>query len=215
MTTTDTDTGLKPCACGCGTLVKGTWAKGHWAKAQKANREAEPLPAPDDDLGADEIPAELQAEIDALEAADREQDEPPPEELTPDRPAGRLREPRRTTTTSGRRIRVTATIRKDIEAKIRFVLVPAGQIWAARDPICGGTFAHQEPLVSESLAEIVCDSPDLVAWFTGPAGGFMKYFKLAAALQPVGMAVWAHHVTHAVAMPEDAQQPPQHPAYAA
>ena len=215
MTTTVAEPDLKPCKCGCGTLVKGNYAKGHWAKAQKANRQVTPLPAPDDDLGEDEIPADLQAEIDALDAADREQEEGEPEEVTPDKPPGRLREPRsRTPTTSAKRVRLTAAVRKDVEAKIRFVLVPAGQVWQARDPWCGGAFSQQEPEVSSALAEIVCDSPDLLAWFSGPAGGFMKYFRLFMALQPVAMTVWMHHLRH-VELPADAQQPPQMPAYAA
>jgi len=104
-----------------------------------------------------------------------------------------------------------------VHAKIRFVLMPAGRAWASRDPLCGGTFARQEPEISDALAEIVCDSPDLLRWFTGPAGGFMKYFRLLMALEPVALTLWGHHVAHGqVVLAEgEAQQPPQMPAYAA
>ena len=95
---------------------------------------------------------------------------------------------------TGARIRVTATVRKDVEAKIRFVAVPAGRMWASSDPVCGGTFCQQEPEISGALAEIVCDSPDLLAWFTGPQGKYMKFFNLFMACLPVGMAVYGHHL---------------------
>jgi len=132
------------------------------------------------------------------------------DELVPDPPPGHV-------TRQGQRqgrpaaghgkVRVTAALRKDIEAKIRFVLVPTGQVWQARDPACGGTFAYQEPEISASLAEIVCDSPDLIGWFTGPAGGFMKYFRLFMALQPVGLTIYGHHVAHTIELePVERQQ---------
>lgn len=117
--------------------------------------------------------------------------------LTPDPEPAHIR-PQRGRQTSDRAPkqrapRVTATIRKDVEAKISFVLTPAGHAWSARDPVCGTTFLGQVPDISDALADIVCDSPDLLAWFTGPAGGFMKYFKLFMALAPVGFAVSGHH----------------------
>jgi len=202
------------------------YARGHWAKAQKVKKLAL-LPGPDDDIDAGEAipepgpdgPVRTVYPDDDLELPDWLMNgDPPPAEPEPevaaDKPPGRLRD-RPSSGRSGKsKVRITATIRKDIEAKIRFVLMPAGQMWAIRDHVCGVTFAQQEPVISEALAEIICDSPDLVAWFTGPAGGFMKYFKLLMALQPVGLAVWAHHIAHAVQF-EDGQQPPQQPAYAA
>jgi len=141
------------------------------------------------------------------------------EELPPDKAPGHLRSAKagRNAGKPRTRVRVTATVRKDVQAKIGFVLYPAGQVWSVRDPFCGGTFLQQVPDISEAMADLVCDSPDLLAWFTGPAGGFMKYFKLIMAVQPVAMAVWAHHIAHGPqpAYPQDAQQPPQMPAYAA
>ena len=224
MTTTTAEPTLKPCECGCGELVKGRFKRGHYLRDQK--NKLDKLPGPDDDLDGSEPPESFehdgitfnrvrvgelsQADRDAL--ADAMRDNAEEAEIPADKPAGRLKEHGGKAPKA--RIKVTAATRKDVHAKIRFVLVPAGEIWQARDRICGGTFVQQEPAVSDALAEIVCDSPDLLAWFTGPAGGFMKYFRLVMALQPVGLAVWAHHVAHAVEI-VDGQQPQQMPAYAA
>lgn len=95
-------------------------------------------------------------------------------------------------------VRVTAGVRGDIDAKIRFALQVPGAIWQARDPLCGGTFVQQIPDTAEAFTDIVCDSADLVAFFTGPGGNFMKVLKLGAALMPVVQVVAAHHVYHTV-----------------
>ena len=216
MTTVTAETGLHPCECGCGEMVKGKFKRGHYLRDQK--NKLTRLPGPDDDLDSAEN-GEVATDSDAgLSQADRDaladamRDHAEESEIPADKPAGRLKE--RGGKAPKARVRVTATVRRDVHAKIRFVLVPAGGLWQARDPLCGATFAAQEPEVSDALADIVCDSPDLLAFFTGPAGGFMKYFRLMMALQPVGLAVWAHHIAH-VAELVDGQQPQQMPAYAA
>ena len=216
VTTTTAETALHPCECGCGEMVKGRFKRGHYLRDQK--NKLTRLPGPDDELDETEGDPTAPVVPDAL-VRDWEQGEPvilvtgQDGEIPADKPAGRLKE-RGGKTSAKARIKVTAATRKDVHAKIRFVLVPAGGIWQARDRICGGTFVEQEPEVSDALADIVCDSPDLLAFFTGPAGGFMKYFRLVMALQPVGLAVWAHHIAHAVEI-VDGQQPQQMPAYAA
>jgi hypothetical protein len=113
-------------------------------------------------------------------------------------------------------IRVTAGIRQDINAKISMPLEISGRIWQARDPLCGGTFVQQRPDIADALTDIICDSADLVAFFTGPVGGFMKYLNLGAALWPAVEVVTAHHVYHSIAL-EDAQDGPGTPqaSYAA
>lgn len=111
--------------------------------------------------------------------------------------------------TGKRPVRVTASVRGDIDAKIRFALTVPGAIWQARDPVCGGTFIDQRDDIAEALTDIVCDSADLVAFFAGPGGNFMKALKLGAALMPVIQMVAAHHVYHTIEgeQPGDAQQP--------
>ena len=117
--------------------------------------------------------------------------------LPPDPAPGPLRaaQPR------GAHAKVTATVRRDIEAKIRMMLEVPGRVWESRDPLCGGMFVQQLPATSAAWTDIVCDSPDMVAWFTGVGGGFMKWLNAIVALQPVGMVVWGHHVAHTLEIP--------------
>jgi hypothetical protein len=104
--------------------------------------------------------------------------------------------------------RMTAGLKKDIAAKIEFGLMIPATIWQARDPLCGGVFREQIPDVTEAFVDIVADSPDLIAFFAGPGGGFMKALKLGAALMPVGQVMMAHHVYHtAEVIPADPNQP--------
>jgi hypothetical protein len=110
--------------------------------------------------------------------------------------------------------RITAGIRADIGAKIAMPLTIAGGIWAARDPLCGGRFLDQREPIVDALTDIVCDSADLVAFFTGPGGAFMKYLNLGAAVWPVAEMVAAHHVYHSIAL-DDAEPQPNPSSYAA
>lgn len=106
--------------------------------------------------------------------------------------------------------KITVGIRGDIDAKVRFALTVPGSIWQARDPLCGGVFVQQIPETADALTDIICDSADLVAFFTGPGGAFMKYLKLGAALMPVGQVIMAHHVYHSVEIAEgEPEQAPQ------
>jgi hypothetical protein len=98
---------------------------------------------------------------------------------------------------------VTQVTRRDIDAKISLGLTISGSVWAARDPLCGGTFMEQRGEISGALTEIVCQSADLIAWFSGSGGQFMLWLNLAAACWPVATAVMAHHVYHSVTMEPD------------
>ena len=228
----------RTCACGCGEPVTGTWKRGHSIRGRATRLQALPSPdLPDEEL--DDL-------IDMPVYVHMEDGNPEPEPLRPVRGPQRPVEPvsrepedeegldddvepahvassRRERAKAGRpsstgaRVRVTATMRKDVEAKIRFVAVPAGRMWASTDPICGGTFCQQEPEISGALAEIVCDSPDLLAWFTGPQGKYMKFFNLFMACVPVGMAVYGHHLAHRGEdeMPDGQAPPVDYTQYAA
>jgi hypothetical protein len=99
-----------------------------------------------------------------------------------------------------RKVTVSVTMRADISAKVSMPLAIAGSIWEARDPLCGGTFVRQRPDIADALTDIICDSADLVAFFTGPGGAFMKYLNLGAALWPVIEVAAAHHVYHSIAV---------------
>lgn len=92
---------------------------------------------------------------------------------------------------------VSARIQKDVRAKTAFMLTAVGGVWQSRDRHCGGVFMDSVPEVSEALADIFCDSPDIVKWFTA-SGKYMKYMTLVMALQPVVTTIAAHHVFHSI-----------------
>jgi len=104
--------------------------------------------------------------------------------------------------------KLTQAIRGDILAKISLGLEIPGRVWQARDPVCGTAFVEQRPEIAQSLTQIVCQSPALVEWFTGPGGAFMLYLDLMAAVWPVVTMMLAHHVYHTVeAGPGEPVQP--------
>lgn len=118
--------------------------------------------------------------------------DPEPEHTT-NRGKKARRTPPRTRTTARP---VAQATKRDIQAKVSMILLPAGAVWQTRDAECGSAFVNNTPDIAEALTDIIVDSPDLVKWFTGTGGSFMKYFKLLMALQPVAMTVVQHHVMH-------------------
>lgn len=168
-----------------------------------------------DDLGTiivDEAPRE------GTPAGD---DRPPPGKSSPatepDEPPAHARRHRGKTpkTDTPKRAKISVGIRADINAKVSMPLEVGGTIWAARDQLCGGVFLAQRPAIADALTDIICESPDLVAWFTGPASGFMRYLNLAGALWPVVEMIGAHHVYHSVETPPADYREMPHPARAA
>jgi len=215
-------------------MVKGNYARGHWQRARdEAGADLPPLPPPDDD---DDDP---DADIDAGDFDPGDDDDQLPDWLSPtgrvgppgdddepaqpDPPPGHTARDKRRhraarTPPAAPVVRVTAAVRKDVRAKIGIITMPCAQYAAMRDPVCGGVAVAQEPAIADALAVLVCDSPDLLAWFTGPAGGFMKYLDLFMACLPVLLIVRAHHLTRDPDMTRqmgNPVQPQQQPAYAA
>jgi hypothetical protein len=203
----------KTCKCGCGTPVTATWVRGHSARGEGGYAGLRPIPGPDDpglydDIGElvpDAAPGEPESPVSAgrdappvtepdsgLASGPAPPDEPPAHGA---RGWGRTAAPARG---RGRAPRVTVAVRADIDAKVRFALQVPGAIWQARDPVCGSVFVQQIPGTAEAFADIICDSADLVAFFTGPGGNFMKALKVGAALMPVVQVVMAHHVYHSI-----------------
>jgi len=111
--------------------------------------------------------------------------------------------------------KVTAAVRGDINAKISFALEVPGRLWQARDPLCGGVFIQQRPEIADALTDIVCESADLVAFFAGPGGAFMRYLALGAAVMPVVQVVAAHHVYHSLEQQQADPLAPDYDQYAA
>lgn len=205
--------------------MNAKWARGHSARGEggfagdrPAPARVRPLPGPDDplwdepdgtvDLG-ELVPEDEPDSLDDAPVpppAEQPADAGPARPPSPDPPPAHSRRqwrkepkaPKGTGGPKGRPPRVAPATVRDIDAKIRFALQVPGTIWQARDPLCGGTFCEQIPDTAEAFTDIVCDSPDLIAFFTGPGGNFMKVLKLGAALMPVVSVVAAHHVYHTV-----------------
>src|SRR5215469_4099308 len=191
------DTALTLCRCGCGTPVRNTWARGHWRRGPGGGVMAEVTPltqeeidsAEFDDLGLIDVPdtpdpdAPPSAPRSPFLGEGRAGAPPPPsgEVPVPDEPPAharkRKRAPKLTDADAGKakRPRIPVTIRADINAKVSVPLEVSGTIWAVRDPLCGGMFLQQRPAIAETLTDIICDSPDLVAFFPGPMAGYMRY----------------------------------------
>src|SRR5258707_10944489 len=198
----------RTCACGCGAPVTGStrWARGHSRRGEggytvtgtssytgrKVTVRAgpEPIPGPDDPELYDDVGVLVPDDAGLPDApGDAEPAEPSPSRdagpVTPDPPPApgtrdwqRLPRPHRRPRPAAR---VTQVTRKDIDAKISLALTITGSVWAARDPLCGGTFMEQRPEISGALTEIVCQSPDLIAWVSGAAGQVLLWLNLAAA----------------------------------
>lgn len=204
------------CLCGCGTPVNNLWAKGHAARGEGGYQGAarvEPIPSPDDPFwelegGGPHVDiGQLDPEPEPEPAEPGPVYEPGP--VLPDPPPlhGDKRKWKQGSPKSAPRkpLRVTAGVRNDIDAKISFALEIPGRVWQARDPLCGGTFVSQRPEISAALTEIVCQSPDLIAWFAGGGGQFMAWLNLMAACWPVVTVAMAHHVYHSIEAGEPAE----------
>lgn len=214
-----TDTDVVTCLCGCGETVTpgASWKRGHFVRGVGGYSGPALLPGPDDDfdLGdlepdADDGPGPDARDWGPGPAADLPDDG----EIPPDDPPGPIiATPGRGRPRGSKNTRTTAALRKDIEAKVGMLLYVPGQVWAARDPYCGGAFVSTIPDQQRVWANLILDSPDVLEWFTGPAGGFMKWLEVIAVLQPVAVTVWAHHVAHAIG--DDAGERPSARQYAA
>lgn len=198
--TSQATTPVHLCLCGCGTEItpESTWARGHFRRGEGTYA---PVPGPG------ELPPDLEAmfpdEHDPFGPTPSPggfylpggppPGEGPADDLAPDpEPAG-LRD--QAARSAGRGpVTVKAAIRRDILAKVSLPLETGAQIWKARDPVCGGRAVEVRPATADALTDIICQSADLVDFFTGPAGGFMVYLKLAAALWPLAEVVMANHV---------------------
>jgi hypothetical protein len=117
---------------------------------------------------------------------------------------GDVKDPKPARTRQPKRARKTTPpqVMADIQGKTAFMLSMPAAAWSTRDPFCGQIALAQVPDISRALAGLFAQSPEIVEWFTGKGGNFMAWLDLAAACQPVLMAVIGHHVTH-TAGPQD------------
>lgn len=94
---------------------------------------------------------------------------------------------------AGQPVKVTAAVRADIEGKLAMMLAMPVMSWKMADPVCGGAAADQTAEFCRALAPLICQSPDMVEWFS-KGTTFMLWLAVAKSLQPVGAAVWNHHI---------------------
>jgi hypothetical protein len=145
-------------------------------------------------------------------------DAPGPGPTDPDPPPAHGRRQWRKETKQAARpaasVRVTAGVRKDVNAKLSILLGVPGSVWQARDPLCGGTFMEELPNISAAFANFVCESPDLLEWFVGSGGRFMLVLDILASLMPIGTVVMAHHVYHSIEIgaPDEQADAPRYAA---
>ncbi len=176
-----------------------------------------PIPGPDDDVDLGEIDLGDEWPEDGLPPRQAppsgQWEQPELEEIPAAPPPGKLSPASGKGKAKGKR--PTMAVQQDIAAKVGIMLTIPGTVWRARDPLCGGVFMDQEPEIASALTDLIMDSPDLVEWFTGTGGNFMKFFRLAAACMPVGSMIWAHHVVHSIEPPPADAQQPDYAQYAA
>jgi len=180
------------CACGCGELLpEGSnrqYKRGH------KNRVTEPGPEP---ISIAPDNPEDESEVYTLEDAINNT---PPDPEPKEQPEYKAKSP----------IRITAAVRRDVEGKLAFVLMMTGQGIAMPDPVCGMALLENSDNIAKKLTPIICQSPDLVKWFTR-SGRYMLWVDLLMAMWPVLQVVYMHHIMHAApampASPNGQQQP--------
>jgi len=216
------------CLCGCGELAAPgrQWKRGHASRGEGgyAGAAMEPLPGPGafaEDAGIIDVdandpggsasgalpspggpgPAAEHPRSPAAGLPPAAPDEPPAHATRRwhDKHGGK--------SSKARPPKITGAVRSDIDAKISLFLEVPARVWQARDPLCGGVFVAQRAEISASLTAIVCQSSDLVAWFTGTGGNFMLALDLMAALWPVATCAMAHHVYHSIDAGDEGQAP--------
>jgi len=99
-------------------------------------------------------------------------------------------------------IKITASVRKDIEGKLAFMLSMTANLVQITDSTCGGVIMEQSPAIAQKLTPILCQSPAVVKWFKSGTN-FLMYVDLLMALTPVVVSIYTHHmVKQAATMPD-------------
>jgi hypothetical protein len=92
---------------------------------------------------------------------------------------------------------VTRAVQRDIAGKTAFWMLILADTWALADPYCARALGEAVPNIARKAAPLLCQSPQLVEWFSR-ASGFMQVTELLMAMKPVAVAIFAHHVTRSV-----------------
>jgi hypothetical protein len=154
-------------------------------------------PAPDRSGDGSEA---LAPPADLDEARERAGRDPEPRHLARGRGRGRQPGPPRTRKDSQPPpIKITNAVKADITGKLAFWLSIPAEPWLRVDPYCGGAYAAQVDEIAVKMAPLVCQSPDLVRWFS-KSSTFIMWTELGIAVRPVVEAIIAHHVTKRISL---------------
>lgn len=202
------------CKCGCGEALPANYGNGqqrqflrghrkNWAKAranaivnEKREKEGkEPLefapPQADafSELGSnwDSIKDPFQSLADSL-----------PDDPSPDQEAREQSQGAQIITPTGQ-IVVTKQVANDIQGKLAFLLSMPSAMLMPLDPICFGALQDRIPAMSASLTPLICQSPDMVKFFTKESG-FILWLSFLATAWPVIQTVIAHHLTKSITL---------------
>lgn len=172
------------CACGCGELLpEGStrqYKRGHKQRAENPNTEYDEKPATD---SAAEEYSDSPLTID--DAARITPDDPEPKDAPEYKP--------KTV------VKITASIRRDIEGKLALGFGMLGETWSMIDPLCGQALVENGPNMAKKYTPLLCQSPEVVKWMT-KSGNFLMWIDALMATWPVISMVVAHHIAHTVAM---------------
>lgn len=176
------------CACGCGEFLPDGSTRQY--KRGHRTRSAVVISDPPEDYDS-ESPLTIQ------DAAELIEDDPAPplDEVKPEPPP----------------VRITKTVRKDIEGKVAFMLSMGASAWSMSDPMCGGVLMQQSPDIALRLTPIICQSPEIVKWFRR-GGNFMLYVDLFMVMLPVLQVIFAHHVAKSMELPGESDDYSQYAA---
>jgi hypothetical protein len=117
---------------------------------------------------------------------------------------GRGRRRESTARPDDRPAKVTPAVRRDIAGKLAFWLSIPAEPWMRVDPYCGKAYAGQVDQIALKAAPLICQSPDLVRWFS-KSSTFIMWTELGMACRPVAEAIIAHHITRRIVLDEHGQ----------
>lgn len=168
------------CACGCGELlVEGStrqYKRGHKTRGPDTSYTETPVVNEDDTVSVDDIAGDIP-------------DDPEPRQMPEYKPKAN--------------VRVTASVKRDIEGKLAFAFGMAGQTWSLADPVCGSVLMESGPAMAKAYMPLICQSPDMVRWLS-KGGSFLLWADALMATWPLLQAIFAHHIARTIS----AQQSP-------
>jgi hypothetical protein len=202
------------CECGCGQELsagaKTRYKRGHkkeanhkLAKEFTASLRGEPTVVEPNQLPKTSDFDGLATSWDALEQQHpdpfaellgRLPDDPEPDQKERDKASGII-------SPNGTPI-VTKQVAQDIQGKLAFLLSMPASMLQTVDPICFPVLLERTPQISAALTPIICQSPDMVKFFT-KGSGFILWLNLAVTLWPVIQTILAHHVVKSVGHKEE------------